>query len=332
MKRSREVLLWAFFLALCFWAGYLKGFLPLTFKQDLFVKGPVRILNATPFDFPQDFVKALEEDFGQKVEIQRIKNWDELQAKMVVKNGPNLILAPAYWSQDLANENLLLRLNPLQSKIEKRLSPDFISLQGKNLNVLPLYWTVTEFLTHKDSTLGDTLDQALTNKALAELHLYPDTDLMAVHIKAWAQNPQVGLLKIKDIGTYHFNKLPQEIGKNTVWEVPQNLRIKDSRALETLKSKALVIYGMMIPKNSMNRKVSYHVLERLMDQDMEEMALAKLPLGSTLQVPDGPLKISKEQRSSELRDLKLHELVILERRWPDLFMDYWQKFNFISPN
>lgn len=332
MKRSREVLLWAFFLALCFWAGYLKGFLPLTFKQNLFTKGPVRILNATPFDLPQDFVKALEDDFGQKVEVQRIKTWDELQAKMVVKNGPNLILAPAYWSQDLANENLLLRLNPLRSKIEKRLSPDFISLQGKNLNVLPLYWTVTEFRTNKDSTLGDSLEQALTSKGLAELRLFPDTDLMAVHIKAWSQNPQVGLLKIKDIGTYHFNKLPQEIGKNTVWEVPQILKIKDSRPLETQKSKALVIYGMMIPKNSTNRKVSYHVLERLMDQDMEEMALAKLPLGSTLQVPDGPLKISKEQRSSELRDLKLHELVILERRWPDLFQDYWQKFNFISPN
>lgn len=332
MKRSREVLLWAFFLAICFWAGYLKGFLPLTFKQGLFVKGPVRILNATPFDLPADFIKVLEEDFGQKVEIQRVKTWDELQAKMVIKNGPNLILAPAYWSQDLAKENLILRLNPLQSKIEKRLSPDFISLQGKNLNILPLYWTVTEFRTHKDSVLGETLEQALTNKNLSELHLYPNQDLMAVHLKAWSQNPQVGALKIKDIGTYHFNKLPKEIAKNSVWEVPQFLKIKDSRPLEGVRSKALEIYGMMIPKNSMNRKVSYHILERLMDQDMEELALAKLPLGSTLQVPEGPLKIDKEQRSSELRDLKLHELIILEKRWPDLFQEYWQKYNFISPN
>lgn len=292
----------------------------------------MRILNATPFDLPLDFVKALEEDFGQKLEIQRIKTWDELQAKMVVKNGPNLILAPAYWSQDLANENLLLRLNPLRSKIEKRLSPDFISLQGKNLNVLPLYWTVTEFRTSNDSTLGENLEQALTSKSLAELRLFPDTDLMAVHIKAWSQSSQGGSLQIKDIGTYHFNKLPQEIGKNTIWEVPRILKIKNSRPLETQKSKALVIYGVMIPKNAMNRKVSYHVLERLLDQDMEEMVLAKLPLGSTLQAQEGPLKISKEQRSSELRDLKLHELVILEKRWPDLFQDYWQKYNFISPN
>lgn len=332
MKRSREVLLWAFFLALCFWAGYLKGFLPLTFKQNLFVKGPVRILNATPFDFPAELTKALEEDFGQKIEIQRIKTWDELQAKMVIKNGANLILAPAYWGQDLAKESLILRLNPLQNKIEKRLSPDFISLQGKNLNVLPLYWTVTEFRTHKDSTLGDTVEQALASKTLTNLHLYPDTDLMAVHLKAWTQNPQIGPLKIKDIESYHFNSLPREIAKNVLWEVPHFLKIKDSRALETTKSKALVIYGMMIPKNSPNKKTSYHVLERLMDQDMEEMALAKLPMGSTLQVPDGPLKIDKEQRSSELRDLKLHELTILEKRWPDLFQDFWQKYNFISPN
>lgn len=332
MKRSKEVLLWAFFLALCFWAGYLKGFLPLTFKQNLFTKGPVRILNATPFDLPADFVKALEEDFGQKIEIQRIKTWDELQAKMVIKNGPNLILAPAYWAQDLSKEGLILRLNPLQTKIEKRLSPDFISLQGKNLNVLPLYWTVTEFRTHKDSTLGETLDQALVSKTLAGLHLYPDTDLMSVHLKAWAQTPLVGPVKIKDIESYHFNSLPQEIAKNVIWEVPRFLKIKDSRPLETMKSKALVIYGVMIPKNSMNKKTSYHVMERLMDQDLEEMALAKLPLGSTLQVPEGPLKIDKEQRSSELRDLKLHELTILEKRWPDLFQEFWQKYNFISPN
>jgi hypothetical protein len=332
MKRSKEFLFWAFFLALCFWAGYLKGFLPLTFKQNLFAKGPVRILNATPFDFPADFVKALEEDFGQKIEIQRIKTWDELQAKMVIKNGPNLILAPAYWSQDLAKENLLLRLNPLQTKIEKRLSPDFISLKGQNLNVLPLYWTVTEFRTHKDSTLGETLDQALTSKNLMSLHLFPDSDLMAVHLRSWEQNPQVGPLKIKDIGSYHFNKLPQEIEKNTIWEMPQILKTKDSRRLEALKSNALVIYGFMIPRNSMNRKISYHLLERLMDQDLEEMALAKLPLGSTLQVPAGPLTITKEQRSSELRDLNLHDLIILEKRWPDLFQNFWQKYNFISPN
>lgn len=332
MKRSREVLLWAFFLALCFWAGYLKGFLPLTFKQGLFSRGPVRILNAAPFDFPPEFTKALEEDFGQKIEIQRVKNWDELQAKLVTKNGPNLVLAPAYWSQDLAKESLLLRLNPLQNKIDKRVSPDFISLQGKNLNVLPLYWTVTDFRTRSDSTLGDTLNQALTHKGLTEFHLYPDPDLMAVHLKQWARNPQIGALKVKDIASYHFNGLPEEFAKDSVWEVPQILKTKNSKTLEAVKSKSLVIYGMMIPRNSINRKVSYRVLERLMDQDIEELTLTQLPLGSTLIAPDGPLKISKEQRSSELRDLKLHELIILEKREPALFQEYWQKYNFISPN
>lgn len=328
MKRSREFFLWAFFLALCFWAGYLKGFLPLTFKQNLFVKGPVHILNAAPFDFPADFIKALEEDFGQKVEVQRVKSWDDLQAKMVVKNGPHLIFAPSFWAQDLDKENLLLRLNPLQSKIEKRISPDFISLQGKNLNILPLYWTVTEFRVSKDSPLGETLEQALNQKTLSALYLYPDTDLMAAHLKAWSQNPQIGAVKLKDIDSYHFNSFPQEITKTAVWEVPHLLQIKNTRTLEAPQSKALLVYGMMIPKNSANRKASYHLVERLMDQDMEEIVLSKLPLGSALQVPEGPLKIAKEQRSSELRDLTLHDLIILEKRLPDLFQEYWQKYNF----
>ena len=332
MKRSREILLWAFFIALCFWAGYLKGLLPLAFKQGLFSRGPVRILNAAPFDFPPEFTKSLEEDLGQKIEIQRVKNWDELQAKLVTKNGPNLVLAPAYWSQDLAKESLLLQLNPLQNKIDKRVSPDFISLQGKGLNVLPLYWTVTDFRTSSDSLLGDTLNQALIHKNLKELHLYPAPDLIAVHLKQWEKNPQVGALKIKDISSYHFNGFPEELPKDSVWEVPHILKIKNSRTLDAIKSKSLVIYGMMIPRNSLNLKASYRTLERLMDPDIEEIVLKRLPLGSTLVAPDGPLKILKEQRSSELRDLKLHELIILENREPALFQEYWQKYNFISPN
>jgi hypothetical protein len=51
-----------------------------------------------------------------------------------------------------------------------------------------------------------------------------------------------------------------------------------------------------------------------------------------LQVQDEEFKIDREQRASELRDLKLHELIILEKRLPDLFQTYWQKYNFISPN
>ncbi|HEY8269739.1 MAG TPA: hypothetical protein VIG33_02545, partial [Pseudobdellovibrionaceae bacterium] len=175
MKRSREFFLWAFFLAVCFWAGYLRGYLPLSFKQGLFVKGPVKILNATPLDFPVDFIKALEEDFGQKVEVQRVKGWDEVQAKMVTKSGVHLLLAPTFWAQDLSRQSLILKLNSLQTKIEKRISPDFISLQDKNLSALPLYWTVTDFRVHKDSNLGETLERALENKALSEIHLYPDT-------------------------------------------------------------------------------------------------------------------------------------------------------------
>ncbi len=332
MKRSKEFFLWLFFLAICFWAGYIKGFLPLTFKQGLFAKGPVKILNATPLDFPVDFIKALEDDFGQKIEVQRAKDWDEVQAKMVIKNGAHLIIAPTYWAQDLSRESLILSLNPLQTKIEKRVSPDFISLQGKNLNVLPLYWTLTDFRVHKDSNLGESLEEALQSKNLTEIHLYPNVDLMATHLKLWSSNPQVGALKLKNIESFHYKNIPQEISKTSIWEVPHLLKINNSRTLSSLNSNALIIYGIMIPKNSLNKKTSYRLLERMMDRDLEEITLAKLPLGSTLQQSERNIKINKEQHSSELRDLKLHELIILDKRVPELFQNYWQKYNFISPN
>jgi len=332
MKRSREFFLWAFFLAVCFWAGYLKGFLPLTFKQSLFIKGPVRILNATPFNFPSDFVKSLEEDFGQKVEIQRVKDWDELQAKLVTKTGSHLVLAPAFWAQDLDREFLLMRLNPLQTKIDAYIAADFISLQGKNLTVLPMYWTVTDFRVHKESLLGESLEQALVNKTFSEIHLYPDTDLVATHLHAWSKTPQVGPLKLKDIAYFKFSSPPQELSKTAIWEVPHLLKIANTRTLTSTKSRALVIYGMMIPRNSANKKLSYRLIEKMMDPSLQETVLAKLPLGSALQVQDEELKIDREQRASELRDLKLHELIILEKRLPDLFQTYWLKYNFISPN
>lgn len=302
----------------------------MTFKQSLFIKGPVRILNATPFDFPPEFLKALEEDFGQKIEVRRSRDWDDIQAKMVTKTGPHLILAPGFWAEDFSRENLILDLEPVQKKIEKRLSPDFISLQGGRRNMLPLYWTVTEFRVHKDSPLGETLEQALTSKNLEEIHLYPDKDLMSVHLKAWETNPAIGALKLKDIDSYHYRSLPAELSKTSVWEVPQLAEIPNSRALQSAKSKALVIYGLMIPQNSQNPKASYRLMERLMDAEIESIALHTLPLGSALQDTGVSLTIKKAQRSSELRDLKLHEVLIQEKREPELFQKLWQKYNFVN--
>jgi hypothetical protein len=155
---------------------------------------------------------------------------------------------------------------------------------------------------------------------------------MATHLKSWANNSQVGGLKLKDVGSFHYNNIPQEISKTAIWEVPRLIKLKDTRSLNSPQNNALVIYGMMIPKNSLNKKTSYHLLERLMDQDLEEIVLAKLPFGSTLQLSEGGMKIEKNQRSSELRDLKLHELILLDKRRPELFQEYWQKYNFISPN
>lgn len=332
MKRSREFFLWTFFLAVCFWAGYLKGILPLSFQQSLLVKGPVRLLNAAPFNLPPEFIKTLESDLGQKVEVQRVHDWDALQAKLVTRSGPHLILAPSFWAADLERENLLLKLTPVAESMESRLSADFISLQGQNLFVLPLYWTVTHFRVHQDSPLGESLLAALTNKNLSEIHLYPDPDIMVSHLGAWAKSLPGGGLRLKDIQSYKLTHLPAEIAKTALWEVPRLLELPHTRALNAPQGPALLIYGMMAPRNSPNRKLSYHLLEKMMDPGLQEVALARLPFGSTLSPTEGEFKIKKEQRATELRDLKLHELIILEKRKPALFQEYWQKYNFIAPN
>jgi len=321
MKRSREIILWAFFLAICFWAGYLKGFLPLTLKQGLFIKGPVRIYNAAPFDLPKNFIAALEEELSQKVEVQRIRNWDELQAKLVTKNGAHLLFAPAQWGEDLTRETLIVGQSYLQPKIEKYIDPDFIHPQGQSLQVLPLYWTVTDFRVSDSSFSGENLQQVLQDKNLSEVYLFPDEDLAVTHLKSWN-------LKIKDIDHYDLRKTPPEAGKNNLWEVPHSIKLSGTRLLATNNSQALMIYGMMIPKNSPNRRISYKVLEKLMDPSLQQIALSILPLGSTLKDPENELQIEKDQRSSELRNLNLHELILLKQRDLKGYQELQQRYNF----
>lgn len=330
MKRSREIFLWAFFLALCFWVGYLKGYLPLSMKQRLFVRSNFQILNAAPFDFPKSFISALESEIGQKIEVHRVRSWDELQAQLVTKNGPNLLFAPAHWTDDLSREDLVLRLNPIQGQIEKQVSPDFISPQGRNLFILPLFWTITDFRVPVGSFADkDSVESLLANPFLAEIHLYPDTDLMVHHLKTWASPTAGGGLKLKDIEGFNFKNLPKALAKNSLWEVPVGADIPNSRSLQTAHGHALMIYGMMIPKNSSNRKISYRSLERLMDPMLTEFALGQLPLGTTLNDAAGELKIKKNQRSAELRGFKLPELIVLDKRNPEGYQELLPKYNFI---
>jgi hypothetical protein len=321
MKRSREFFLWAFFLALCFWAGYLKGFLPLTFKQNLFVKGPVRIYNAAPFDFPRPFIAELEEALGQKVDVYKIRSWDELQAKMVTKTGAHLLFAPSHWATDLSREGVIVGLSYIQPKIEKYVSPDFISLQGKSALVLPLYWILTKFVTADVSFANQTLDQIVKDKALGEVHLFPDQDLAAIHVKRWK-------LALKDIEGVTLKNAPSAMDKNSLWEVSSFTQVPKSKVIESTGQQALLTYGMMIPKNSANRRVSYRALEKLMEPALQEKILGVLPLGTTLlDSPD--LQLDKNQRASQIRNLRLHELILLDKRNLQDVQDAKLKYNFI---
>jgi hypothetical protein len=330
MKRSREIFLWGFFLALCFWAGYLKGYLPLSVKQRLFVQGSFQILNAAPFDLPKPFLAALESEIGQKVEVRRVRNWDELQAQLVTKNGPNLLFAPAQWIGDLSREDLLMRLNPIQTLIESSLSPDFIQPQGQNLHMLPLFWTITDFRVPNESFKDlNTVESILGNKLLAEVHLFPDIDLMVGHLKSWSVQGPATELKLKDVEGFNFKNVPKNLRPNSLWEVPHSADIPNSRSVSARRGQALMVYGMMIPRNSANKKMSYRSLERLLEPSLTEFALKNLPLGTTLNDPDGSLKILKKQRSSELREFRLPEVIVLEHRNPEGYQELLPKYNFV---
>ncbi len=322
MKRSKEFILWAFFIALCFWAGYLKGVLPSSLKQGLLNRGKVRIYNAAPFDFPRAFISLLEEDLGQKVEIYRVSTWEELQAKLVTKSGAHVLFAPAHWASNLSREGVIVGLSYLQPHIDKYIAPDFISLHGTSPQVLPLYWVRTQFITSADGFSDSKLDLILQNKSLAEIHLFPDRNLAAKHLKSWSP-------KLKDIEAFSFKNPPRSLNKYSLWEVPHTHTPPNVKVLETSKDQALVLYGLMIPKNSPNRRTSYRVMERILEPALQQIILSQLPLGTTLKDPFGDLKIEKNQRSSELRDLQLHELILLDGKNQNETQEIKLNYNFI---
>jgi hypothetical protein len=57
--------------------------------------------------------------------------------------------------------------------------------------------------------------------------------------------------------------------------------------------------------------------------------LKALPLATTLNDPAGELNIIKNQRSAELREVKLPEVILLEKRNPEGFQELLPKYNFI---
>lgn len=322
MRRSKEFILWAFFLALCFWAGYLKGYLPGTLKQGIFSKSKVRIFNAAPFDFPRDFVLSLEQSFGQKIEIYKIRSWDDLQAKLVTKSGAHILFAPAHWSSDLSREGLIVGLSYLQSQIEKNISPDFISLGGISPQVLPLYWVKTQFITSIEGFSVSTLDLALKDKNLTQIHLLPDRDLAAKHLKSWSPNT-------KTIEAFSFKNPPSSVNKYSIWEVPHTINPQNTKILETSKDQALILYGFMIPKNSPNRRVSYKIIENSLEPSLQQLVLSQLHLGTTFKDSAGDLKIERNQKATEIRNLKLHEMILLEKKNLSEIQDVKLKYNFI---
>ncbi|MBC7370543.1 MAG: hypothetical protein H7326_03200 [Bdellovibrionaceae bacterium] len=187
---------------------------------------------------------------------------------------------------------------------------------------VPLYWTVTKFVTGENTFSGTELAQAVADKNLSEVHLYPDADLMATHMKKWN-------IQLKDVEAFAFRSPPTEIHKNALWEIPHLVAIPGARDLATAQSRSLITYSLMIPKNSANRRVSYRVIETLLETAMQKPLLAAWPLATTLIDDNNELALDKEKRATELRDLKLNELIILESRNPHDFQELQSKYNFI---
>lgn len=323
MKASKEVVLWAFFIAICFWAGYLKGYLPISLQPKIFNKDPVRILNAMPFALPPSFVNTLSEELGQRVVVHNVRNWEDLQVKMVVRAGDHVLLAPIHWAPDLERQGLIVGLSLLQAKIEKYISADFLSEHGKSPLAMPLYWTLTQFVV-SDKNETNSLDQALNGKEYSQLRLYPDADLILRHLQDWNHNISATLLK--NLTPLDLQRLTGTIPKDEIWEVPRLLHIQGAKTLASNGSEALLSYGAMIPKNSVNRRISYHVLEKILDPLVQERLLQQWPFGSTLKPTEG-LKVQKDQNSAEVRDLNLRDLILLDHRNLEGLHDLYEKYN-----
>lgn len=307
----KEFGLWLAFLFFCFGAGFLHGSLP-EIQFRFFFEDPEKILIVTS---DKDLISPeLKSEFEniENVELQVIpvSSWEELRVKVVLSQGPHLLLIPQAWIKKLQREGRLRNINPLRSKIDRYVSEQFFSTSDDKIYFAPLYWIITSFATSTDSNFKD-FNEALRNSNLKMIHLYDDKSAFEKRL----QDSNWQSLKAKNRITFNdrISPLNEKIEDNHIYEWPLQITAQNKNLILLKNSPfaQLQVYGFSIPNNTPSRNLSLDIIEKFLKNEKFANAYKNQPYGSTLK------KIEEEsleavQKPSYLKDINLKDVFISE--------------------
>lgn len=305
--KLREFLLWFVFFGICMTAGFLHGILPQGLPRS-YVSNPqqLRILLTDEILFPENLQKEIEEQLNVKFTVTVTRNWDTVLVKTVATPSEDLILLPSYWAETLIHQKLVTPLDSARTYFYTRAASDFISASSAlTPHFMPLYWI-------KTTLQSSNIEKFLNTKDQNPLYLIADEDLLLSHFLFWKERNLLPKVQNKKILTMPLDQMGQIENPEAAIESSLKEEVGESPYYQS----ALLIWGALIPDKSSQKLLAARVLRELTEAKYQEKFLLETPLNSALSTVQGD-RIPLHRRASHIRELKLTETLLLDKKNPE---------------
>lgn len=302
--------------------GFLHGVLPQGISRSYFVSPEkIQVLTTDEILFPEETRQRLEQELNVKFSVLITRDWDAIIANTVASPAVDLIFLPSFWANTLGRQNLLANVAGPRKELFQRVASDFTAKPREDFNFLPFYWMKTSI----KSTTEETFPDFLKNKKEPILFLLADEDLLLKHFQVWKSQGLWDLVAQKKILTLQIDQMSREIPLEGAMEMSLSQDIPEA-TLNQLS--ALLIWGAVIPVNSVKKEKTLEVLNTLTTPEYQERSLLKTPFNSTFSTVTSN-EIPLQRRAQFIRDLKLKDTIILETKDQDATIKLRTDFNFI---
>ena len=302
--------------------GFLHGVLPQGISKSYFVSPEkIQVLITDEILFPQETRQRLEKELNVKFSVLITRDWDAIIANTVASPAVDLIFLPSFWANTLSRQNLLANVAGHRKELFQRVASDFTAKPREDFNFLPFYWMKTSI----KSTTEENFSDFLKNKKEPILFLLADEDLLLKHFQVWKSQGLWDLVAQKKILTLQIDQLSRDIPLEGAMEMSLSHDIPEA-TLNQLS--ALLIWGAVIPVNSVKKEKTLEILNTLTTPEYQERSLLKTPFNSTFSTVTSN-EIPLQRRATFIRDLKLKDTIILETKDQDATIKLRTDFNFI---
>jgi hypothetical protein len=303
----KEFGLWLAFLIFCMGAGFLHGSLP-EIQFRFFFQNPekVQIVTYDKSLLPHDLIAAVEKKDNLEISILETTSWEDLRVRVVLNQGPHLLLIPQSWVSKLQREGRLRNINPLKTKLAENVSEQFMFNTSEKIYFSPIFWTLTRFVTSIESEFK-SFNDALKSPRLQKIELFKNQEAFEKRL----QNSEWQSLKSKNKVAISEEIIPelQRIEKNYIYEWPQQYLTKSKKVLGLKDSpnSQLQVYGFSVPNNTPSRQLSMDVIEEFTTKPYLMQHYKKMQIGIALKKIETN-STEALQRPSSLKDVNLNNV------------------------